>query len=97
MRQRRCLYCALPVEKNRTYAKALRELLGGLGQYTIVRDMKDERIIRESEVSSIEGKIGYEHLWDVYASYMRRLIEDCEQTEPIKEVMRVLLKTWEEA
>ena len=87
---------SLPVETNRSYMKALRDLLG-LNQYTVVKHMQDERIIRESEVSAIEGKIGYKHLWDAYAAYFRPLIEDSEHTETIKEVMRTLLKTWIEA
>ena len=48
--------------------KALRDLLG-LNQYTVVKHMQDERIIRESEVSAIEGKIGYKH----YGMYMRHI------------------------
>ena len=76
--------------------KALRDLLG-LNQYTVVKNLQDKRIIRESEVSVIEGKIGYKHLWDTYASYFKPLIEDSGHTETIKEVMRILLKTWIEA
>ena len=88
---------SLPVEINRSYMRALRELLG-LTQYAVVRHIKDDRMIRESQVSVIEGKIGYEDLWPLYASYYRPLIEaDNGHTETIKELMRTLLKTWEEA
>lgn len=86
----------LQVEINRRYMKAIRELLG-LKQYTLVRMMKDDRIIRESEVSSIEGKIGYKHLWSTYALYMYKLIDECDYAEDIKNIMRTLLKEWEEA
>ena len=87
---------SLPVETNRSYMKALRDLLG-LNQYTVVKQLQDERIIRESEVSAIEGKIGYKHLWDTYASYFKPLIETSGHSEVIKEVMKTLLKEWEEA
>jgi hypothetical protein len=76
--------------------KALRDLLG-FGQYTVVRLMQDERIIRESEVSAIEGKIGYKHLWNTYASFYKPLIETSGHSETVKEIMRTLLKEWEEA
>lgn len=87
--------CSLPVITNRSYMKALRDLLG-LNQYTVVKHIQDERIIRESQVSAIEGKIGYEYLWSTYASYFKPLIEDSGHTETIKEVARTLLRTWEE-
>ena len=87
---------SLPVETNRSYMKALRDLLG-LNQYTVVRSLQDPRIIRESEVSAIEGKIGYEYLWGIYASYYTLLIEESGHKEYIKELMRILLKTWIEA
>ena len=88
--------CSLPVETNRSYMKALRDLLG-LNQYTVIKYMQEERLIRESQVSAIEGKIGYKEFWDTYASYFKPLIEDSGHTETIKEIMRTLLKTWEEA
>jgi len=76
--------------------KALRDLLG-LNQYTIVKHLQDERVIRESQVSVIEGKIGLSHLWGTYAGYFKPLIEDSGHSEKVKEVMRTLLKEWEEA
>ena len=69
----------------------------GLNQYDIVRHMQDERIIRESEVSVIEGKTGLRHLWPVYELYLEELIEGYVRPEPVKEVMRLLLKQWKEA
>lgn len=84
------------VEVKRSYMKAIRDLLG-LGQYTVVRMMKDERVIRESEVSVIEGKIGYKYLWKTYADFYRPLIESSEHCDAVKNVMRTLLRTWEEA
>jgi hypothetical protein len=72
----------------------LRALLG-FNQYTVVRRLQDERIIRESEVSVIEGKIGLKHLWGIYASYMRGAIEKSGHSEIVKEIMRTLLNEWE--
>lgn len=86
----------IPAQINRSYMKAIRDLLG-LNLYTVVQQIEDERIIRESEVSAIEGKIGYKPLWNTYASYFKPLIEGSEHSEEIKEVMRTLLKKWEEA
>jgi hypothetical protein len=51
----------IPADLKRSYMKALRELLG-LKQYTILRLMDDERVIRESQISVIEGKIGLSEL-----------------------------------
>ena len=87
----------IPANTKRSYMKALRDLLG-LNQYTTLRLMDDARIIRESEVSAIEGKIGYSHLWEVYASFFDSLIEEeKDHTEKVKEIMRELLKTWRES
>lgn len=85
---------SLPVQTHRAYMRALRELLG-FGQYHVVRQLRDERVIRESEVSVIEGKIGKESLWPVYAQFMREAIEESGHTETVKELMRRLLKEWE--
>lgn len=87
---------SLPVETNRTYMKAIRELLG-FGQYHVVRHMDDSRLIRESEVSAIEGKIGYAYLWPVYARFIRQAIEESDHQESVKKIMRDLLKIWEES
>lgn len=85
---------SLPVETKRSYMKAIRDLLG-LNQYTVVRRLNDERVIRESEVSTIEGQCGLKHLWPVYAAYFRPLIEESGHSETVKEVMRTLLREWE--
>ena len=86
----------IPADYNRSYMKAIRALLG-YKQYTILRLIKDERIIRESEISAIEGKIGYTHLWPVYADCMMKEIDRSSQSETIKLIMKSLLKEWEEA
>lgn len=93
---RRIMDYSLQSEKNRSYMRAIRNLLG-LNQIDVVRGLQDDRVIRESEVSQIEGKTGYNHLWYIYASYFAMLIEESGHTETVKEVMRVLLKEWKEA
>ena len=87
---------SIPVVKNRSYMKAIRALMG-YGQYTVVRKMRDQRIIRESEVSVLDGKIGLNHLWEAYGNYYEREINDSELDDNIKEVMRTLLDTWRRA
>ena len=87
---------SLPVETRRSYMRALRGLLG-FGQYYIVTHTRGNRFLRESEVSVIEGKIGLEEKWPIYANFMRNAIEDSGHSETIKEVMKTLLKEWEEA
>ena len=87
---------SIPVVKNRSYMKAIRALMG-YGQYTVVQKMKDHRIIRESEVSVLDGKIGLNHLWETYGNYYEREINDSELDDNIKEVMRTLLDTWRRA
>lgn len=87
---------SLPVETNRSYMKAIRSLLG-FGQYHAVRLLKSKYIIRESEVSAIEGKIGYSDHWLAYAACISVAIEDSGHKESVKEVMRTLLKEWEDA
>lgn len=82
---------------NRSYMKALRDLLG-LKQYSLLRLMDDARIIRESQVSVIEGKVGLDYLWPVYADYMRALIgAEKDQPKDIIVIMMMLLKKWEES
>lgn len=85
-------------EINRSYMKAIRALLN-IGQYHIARDMKrsDLGIIRESTVSMIEGRIGNMEQADDYYAHINRLIERSEQSESVKEIMRMLLKEWRES
>lgn len=95
----------LQVVVNRRYMKALRELLG-LRQYDILRIIRDDcviretqldrvdQIIRESQISCIEGKIGYEDLYEVYASYYSELIATSNHSRVIKDIMEILLNEW---
>ena len=87
---------SLSVEKNRSYMKAIRTLMG-LRQYDVVRIFKDDRIIRESEISTLDGKIGNKYLWDVYGNYYEQLINESDLSESIKDVMRSLLDEWRRA
>ena len=87
---------SIQVVKNRSYMKAIRALMG-YGQYTVVRKMKDPSIIRESEISVLDGKIGLKHLWETYGNYYEREINDSELDDDIKEVMRTLLEAWRRA
>lgn len=85
----------LKEQYTRSYMHALRALLG-LNLYTIVRYFQDDRVIRESQVSTIEGKTGLNYLWDQYAELYKPLIEKSNHTEEVKEIMRNLLKVWKE-
>lgn len=87
---------SLPVEFKRSYMAALRALLN-LNQYTLVRLINDDRIIRECEVSVIEGKIGLKPLWSVYSDKVAELIDESNHNESVKNIMRNLLKQWIEA
>lgn len=62
-----------------------------------MRHMNDDRIIRESEISVIDGKIGKKQLWGAYAAYMRILIADSGHSNIVKDTMLTLLQEWEEA
>ena len=81
------------VNLNRSYMKAIRDLLQ-LNQYDIVRLTKEERLFRESQVSAIDAKIGYNELWNEYADLYGKLILESKHEEDIKVIMTTLLCKW---
>lgn len=83
----------------RSYMKAVRELLG-LTQYDVLWGLKEcnDTRIHEANISLIEGKIGYPKLQSFYAEYIHKKIdEEQDHSEDIKEIMKSLLSKWEEA